>query len=237
MSKLIGLRGLLILATAVVAAGLVGAAASARSAAAPQNTAAPQISGTARDGSTLTATNGTWSGAPTSFTYQWQRCATDGTSCGDITGATKQTYEVTSGDVSRTVRVAVTAQNADGKATANSNATDIVDSKSGPQNTVKPAVSGSATVGEELRVSNGTWTPTPTSFSRQWQRCDSAGEHCLNVAGATGATYGVRSADVDHRMRALVTARTSAGVATTASSNSSVVSGNTTTTTTTTTTT
>lgn len=156
MSKWIGLRGLLVLVTAVIAAGLVGAVASARSAAAPQNTAAPQISGTARDGSTLTATNGMWSGSPTSYTYQWQRCATDGTSCGDITGATKQTYALTSGDVSRTVRVAVTAQNADGKATASSDPSDVVDSKNGPQNTVKPAVSGSAAVGDELKVSNGT---------------------------------------------------------------------------------
>jgi len=67
---------------------------------------------------TLTAANGTWSGSPTSYAYQWRRCATDGTRCGDITGATKQTYLLVSGDVSRTVGVAVTAANADGKTTA-----------------------------------------------------------------------------------------------------------------------
>jgi len=122
MSKWNGLRGLLLLAATVIAAGLAGAVASARSAAAPQNTAAPQISGNAREDVTLTAANGTWSGSPTSYAYQWRRCATDGTRCGDITGATKQTYLLVSGDVSRTVGVAVTAANADGKTTATSQA-------------------------------------------------------------------------------------------------------------------
>ena len=233
----IGLRGVLPLAAMIVACGVAGTAAYARSAAAPQNTALPQISGTAKEGSTLTASNGTWSGAPTSYAYQWRRCATDGRACGDITGATSQTYTVAAADVRHTLRVAVTATNADGKATATSNATDVVDSKSGPVNSVKPAVTGTATVGQELRVSRGTWSPTPTSYLYQWQRCTSTGTDCVDVAGSTSSVYGVRSADVDHRMRALVTARTSAGQSTVASTPSNVVLDNTSTTTTTTTTT
>src|SRR4051812_22979634 len=94
----IGLRVIVPLA-ALAACGLAGTKAFARTAAAPQNTTAPTISGTAREGSTLTASNGTWSGSPTSFDYQWQRCATDGTACGDISGATKQSYALVSGDV------------------------------------------------------------------------------------------------------------------------------------------
>ena len=233
----IGLRRLVSVAAMIVACGAAGTVASARSAAAPQNTALPQISGTAKEGSTLTASNGTWTNTPTSFAYQWRRCACDGSACGDITGATKQTYTLVTADVGRTLRVAVTASNADGKTEATSEATDVVDSKSGPTNTVKPAVSGNATVGQELRVSQGTWTPKPTSFSFQWQRCSSTGTDCVNVAGATAATYGVRSADVDHRMRALVTARTAAGRSTVPSSTSSVVLDNTVTTTSSTTTT
>jgi hypothetical protein len=228
----IGLRALAPAAAVLAAVGVVTAGASARLSAAPQNTTAPAISGTAREGSTLTASNGSWSNSPSSFTYQWQRCATDGTSCGDITGATKQTYSVVHGDVTHTLRVVVTAANADGKATASSDPTDVVSSTNGPSNTVRPSVSGTAKVGEELTVSNGTWSTTPSSFGRQWQRCDSDGTHCLNVAGANGQTYGVRSSDIDHRMRALVTAHTSnGGAATVASSASGVVSSNTTTTT------
>jgi hypothetical protein len=230
-------RRLLPIAAMIVTCGVAGTVASARSAAVPANTALPQISGTAKEGNTLTASNGTWDNSPTSFDYQWRRCASDGRACADITGATKQTYTVASADVGRSLRAVVTAGNADGKAFATSNATDVVDSKDGPVNGTKPAVSGTPTVGEEIRVSRGTWSPTPTSFGFQWQRCTSTGTDCINVAGATGAAYGVRSADIDHRMRALVTARTATGRSTVASSTSSVINGTTTTTTTTSTTT
>jgi hypothetical protein len=223
-----------VLLVTMVACGAAGAVALARSSAAPASITAPTVSGTAREGNTLTASNGTWSNSPTSFAYQWRRCATDGSGCGDISGATDKTYALVAGDVSHTVRVFVTAANADGKGTAASQPTDVVDSKDGPTNSVKPAVSGSAQVGEELIVSNGTWSPTPTSFGRLWQRCNTSAEDCRNIAGATGRTYGVRSVDIGHRLRALVTAHTSSGVSTTASNASATVTGQTTVTTSTT---
>ena len=85
-------------------------------------------------------------------------------------------------------------------------------------------------------MTNGSWTPTPSSFTRQWQRCASDGTGCLNIAGATGQTYGVRSADLGRRLRALVTAHSSTGQATAASSASAAVTQTTVTTTQTTTT-
>jgi hypothetical protein len=102
---------------------------------------------------------------------------------------------------------------------------------------VKPTVSGQALVGEQLTVSNGSWSAAPTSFARQWQRCDSDGAGCLSIDGATGRTYGVRSADVGHRLSALVFARTASGSAAAVSSATTVVQAQTTTVTTTTTTT
>ena len=221
---------------AALAAATTGIFAAVASAAAPVNTASPTISGTAKVGSTLTANDGTWSNSPTSFSYQWQRCASDGRGCGDITSATSKSYSPVTGDVGHALRVVVTATNADGHASATSGATDPVNSANGPSNSVRPAVSGSAVIGGSLTVSNGTWSPTPTSFSRQWQRCDSDGSNCINISGATGQSYGVRADDVGHRIRALVTARTSAGQTTVASSASGVVSGTTTTTLVTTTT-
>src|SRR5947209_4933502 len=58
----------------------------------PSNTAAPSVSGTTTDGQTLTAANGTWSGTPGSYSYQWQQCDPGGANCQDITGATASTY-------------------------------------------------------------------------------------------------------------------------------------------------
>jgi hypothetical protein len=229
MKRLTGLAAL-----TLAAAGIFAAVAMA---AAPVNTSAPAISGSAVEGSTLTANDGSWSNSPTSFTYQWQRCALDGTTCGDIVAGTSKTYTVTSGDVRHTLRVIVTAANSDGKSSATSAPSDVVNSKNGPSNTVRPALSGTAVVGGSLRVTNGSWSPSATSYLRQWQRCTSEGTSCLNIPGATGQTYGVRTADAGHRLRALVTARTSSGQTTVASSTSAVVSGTSTTTTVVTTTT
>jgi hypothetical protein len=92
-------------------------------------------------------------------------------------------------------------------------------------------------VGEQLQVNNGSWSPSATSFARQWQRCDADGTGCLNIAGATGSSYGVRTADQGHRLRALVTGINSNGRTPVVSSESGVVTGGTSTVTTTTTTT
>jgi Ig domain of plant-specific actin-binding protein len=92
----------------------------------PANTQLPGISGTAAAGQTLTATPGIWTGDPTSFAYQWQRCDQAGANCADIAGATTQTYAVDPADVSSTIRVGVTAANAAGATVAFSAPTAIV---------------------------------------------------------------------------------------------------------------
>ena len=96
-----------------------GAAASATSAAtgvvqalAPANTASPTVSGDAREGQTLTAVVGSWSGTtPFSYSYQWRRCDLAGGACTDVDGATAVSYPVTPEDVGSTLRVVVTADN------------------------------------------------------------------------------------------------------------------------------
>ena len=218
-----------ILTVVLLGAALLTGVATARTAAVPNNTSPPTITGTAREGNTLTAHNGSWANAPTSFTYQWQRCGADGTGCADITGATNQTYTLTSADADHTVRVQVTAKNADGQATASSAPTDVVSSRSAPVNTAKPTISGTPRVGEELTASNGTWTGGATSFTYQWQRCTSS-TTCANVDGATARAYGVRSADVGNTLRVAVTAHNASGSTATASSDqTATVTGNTTT--------
>jgi hypothetical protein len=93
---------------------------------APVPTAAPTISGTAQQGQTLEASPGAWTGNPTSFTYQWQRCDAAGAACADIVAATASSYGVSAADAGKRLRVGVTATNATGAATAYSAPTAVV---------------------------------------------------------------------------------------------------------------
>lgn len=103
----------------------------------PTNTTAPTISGTAQESQVLTASPGDWSGSqPMTFAYQWRRCDTTGGSCSAIAGATAASYAVTSSDVGRTLRVAVTATNSSGTSTAVSAATSTVQANPTPAGTV-----------------------------------------------------------------------------------------------------
>src|SRR5215831_5126275 len=129
----------------------------AATAAAPQSNSAPTISGQPREGRTLTANNGTWANSPSSFAYQWQQCDSSGSNCNPISGATSKTYRVATGDVDHTLKVAVTATNSDGSATATSSATDVISSDKAPVSTAAPQISGTAKVGEQLSASTGTW--------------------------------------------------------------------------------
>jgi hypothetical protein len=81
---------------------------------APSNTAPPSVSGVAQVGQTLTASTGKWTEDPTAYEYQWQRCEATGANCSPISTATMQTYTVTRADPNSTLRVSVTASNADG---------------------------------------------------------------------------------------------------------------------------
>ena len=65
----------------VVGALALGGSGRAATQAAPTNTALPTVTGTATVGQTLTASNGTWSNSPTSYSYAWLRCDGSGGSC------------------------------------------------------------------------------------------------------------------------------------------------------------
>ena len=212
-------RGGALLAAAIASLVAVGAALGAP----PANTAAPTITGTPKVGETLTAQNGTWSNSPTAFQYQWQRCNASGVSCVNIAQAIQRTYAVTSADAGRTLRVVVTGINAEGATNARSAPTAVVPPNTGPQVQQRPRIEGDAKVGEELAVDAGTWEPEASSYDYQWQRCDFDALNCVNVGGATGETYGVRSADVGYRLRALVIARNAQGAGTATSNLSDVV--------------
>jgi hypothetical protein len=177
----------------------------------PSNTVLPSVSGSTVEGQTLSVSKGTWTGSPTSYSYEWEDCNTAGESCSKITGATATTYKLVEGDVGHTLRAVVTASNAGGSTHAISDATATVAPLGAPTNTVPPSVSGSTVEGQALSVSKGTWTGSPTSYTYEWQDCNAAGESCSKITGATSTTYKLVEGDVGHTLRVGVTATNVAG--------------------------
>ena len=78
----------------------------------PADTTPPEITGIAEEDQTLTEVHGSWTNEPIEYKYQWLRCEPEGGSCKPISGATKQTYLLTSSDVSKTLQVEEIAKNA-----------------------------------------------------------------------------------------------------------------------------
>lgn len=209
-----GVRAAAIVAGGALAAAVLAAGAAARSdASPPSNTAPPIVTGTAQQGQTLTASSGSWSGTtPIAFSYSWSRCDTTGSSCSSITGADTQTYVLGSADVGHTIRVDVTAKNADGSASELSAPTKTVVAADAPVNTALPKVSGTAREGSTLTGDSGTWKGTaPITYDYQWRRCNSAGASCSSISGATQTSYTLTHDDVGHTLRLRVTASNAAG--------------------------
>src|SRR5439155_22191217 len=92
----------------------------------PSNTQPPVISGRNMVGKTLTTSQGTWQGNPTSFAYAWSRCDTTAANCTIITGATASTYVLVSADSGRTLVATVIASSAAGTGFANSAPTPVI---------------------------------------------------------------------------------------------------------------
>ena len=80
-----------------------------------------------------------------------------------------------------------------------------------PTNTVLPTVTGTATEGQILTGSDGTWTNAPAGFTRTWLKCDAAGANCVAIAGATASTYTVAATDVGATLRYSVAATSALG--------------------------
>lgn len=218
---------------AVVAAALSGGA-SARSQATPANTSPPTITGTAVIDETLTATQGSWTGAPPiTTTLAWQRCNASGDSCAAISGATGTTYMVVAADIGSTLRVLETATNAEGSASAPSSPTAVVTGQTAPVSTGDPVVSGSAFEGSTLTTTTGTWTGTKLTYAYQWVRCGTDGglpdgSDCPSVPGAASSSYTLTAGDIGRRLRVQVTATNAVGAATATSNPTDVVQQSTT---------
>jgi hypothetical protein len=173
---------------------------------APQTVSPPAISGTATQGRTLTESHGSWTNNPKRYSYQWQVCDSSGRGCAAIGGATNRKFTLTTADVGHTIRVQETATNASGSSSPAISVPTRVVLPLPPSNTTPPSISGTTTQGQTLTESHGSWTNSPTSFSYQWERCDSSGRTCSAIAGASAQTYTLTAADLGHAIRVQETA-------------------------------
>jgi hypothetical protein len=192
----------------------------------PEAVRLPQITGEAVAGNTLQLTAGRWEGreAGASTEYRWQLCNSEGGACAPIVGATGTGYKLPLSAIGSTIRVSEATAGPGGSATATSEATVLVATPSAPTNGSRPTVSGSAVDGASLSASKGSWSGSPEiQYSYSWQRCNSAGESCVTIEGASGAAYGVARADVGHTLLVNVTATNAAGVHVASSVHTAVV--------------
>ena len=83
--------------------------------------------------------------------------------------------------------------------------TDTVDNAflgvAGPVSTSPPSITGSPVQGQALTEVHAAWSPAPTAYSYQWERCDAAGSACAAVYGSTAQAYTLTTADVGATIR------------------------------------
>lgn len=195
---------------------------------APGNTQLPVISGPPTVGANLSVNTGTWSGSPTSYSYQWLRCSASGANCVPISGAQSSGYVTTNDDLGMKVRVHVTAVNAIGSTTALTNSNGVISAPLAigtPEVMINPVATGSGVVGATLTIDTGSWSGSPSSFTYQWMRCDAAGGNCTTINGAQATTYVTTADDRGSRIRVNVTATNGVGSNTTLSFSNGLVIG------------
>jgi alpha-tubulin suppressor-like RCC1 family protein len=212
----------------VISPAAIQSAAAAK--AAPKNTKAPTISGTTRVPNQLSVTNGTWSGAPTSYTYQWFRCNAAvkkassklASSCSTISSATVATYTLTDADAGKFMVARVSGVNVSGTVSIHSASTVAITPRViAPKNTVAATISGTAQVSRVLTTSTGTWIENPTDYLYQWMRCKKVVSKvvvakpstCVAISGETDERYQVVIADKKKFISVAITSSNIAGTA------------------------
>jgi hypothetical protein len=174
------------------------------------NTTPPSISGTDTVGQLLTVDPGLWDGTAT-FTYQW---SVGGAA---VSGATKSTFVIPANAYSvtgKTVSVAVTAHEAGYSDTTV--ATDPTATIAGLSFTESGAASftGTAAVGDTIKAVHPTYTPTPTTYTYEWQ--------LAGVTKSTSSSYKIPASDSGDILTLMITASKSGYVSDTRSDDISV---------------
>ena len=80
-----------------------------------------------------------------------------------------------------------------------------------PVSVSPPSISGQAISGQTVTEVHGSWSPTPTGYGYQWERCAATGANCAAIAGAITQTYTLTAGDVASTVRVQETASNTSG--------------------------
>jgi hypothetical protein len=175
----------------------------------PSFTSKPEVTGIPVVGRTLTCSEGTWTGNPTSLGFAWLRNGVP------IPGAEAATYTPTSADAGNAVTCEVTIENSAGSKEALSNNV-LIHPEEAPAFTTQPTLGGTPAVGSTLTCTEGAAANYPTSTSFAWLRNGTA------IAGQAGTTYNVTDEDAGALLTCKVTMSNDAGSASASSNGLSI---------------
>jgi surface antigen len=158
------------------------------------NVVKPAMTGTAKVGSQLKVSAGTWTPSDATITYQW---LADGAA---IAKATTATLSLTPALQAKKISAKVTATRYGFPVATVTTPASTAVAPGVITATVRPTVTGDPKLGAVLSASSGTWSPAPTGVAYQWSADGTA------VAGATTSTLTMTPALVGKKVAVTVTA-------------------------------
>ena len=157
---------------------------------APTTGGQPTVTGTTTNLNTLTEHHAAWTDSPTGYSYQWRRCSSAGTGCGDISGSTLPTHRLIDADVGHTLVVVETATNGAGTGTgATSAPTAVIGAAAAPNAAgfYSPTNNLFATGHQPVDVSVN---PTGTLMAVANENDNTVSEFSISAGGAVASVPG-----------------------------------------------
>ncbi|MEI7439478.1 MAG: hypothetical protein WCK20_07420, partial [Thermoleophilia bacterium] len=182
---------------------------------------APELTGDVGIGNTVSATSGQWTNTPERYTYRWlvsNHGADTWTAATGASGTTAE-YVVPESYGGKDLKVRVIAHN--GATWSDAAYSSVVTVPAPPMNAGgadAPQISGTATVGETLTASQGTWSNAPDTdagYAYEWQVSSNGQDGWTAALGEGGDTaeYDVDLTDDNKYLRVKVTATNAAASA------------------------